>query len=159
MVAMYSPRMRRIPSSLLTHAQAILEGNRCFRYRRKFSTATLDHTFLAQCFYFPRKRMTQADMAAFAVHPEIWEIPPHEHRYVSAHFRPNEMRSYRCRFEAIVSDNNDPSTGRSTSSQVANSWRSHPHIFFFYLFLYCPCIPLTGRPSTPFFLSYPPLFH
>ncbi|CAN0510571.1 unnamed protein product, partial [Laminaria digitata] len=54
----------------------------------------------------------QADVAAFAVHPETWDIPPHEHRYVSAHFRPTEMRSYRCQFQAIVSDNTDPSTGR-----------------------------------------------
>lgn len=54
----------------------------------------------------------ETDVAAFAVHPEAWEIPPHEHRYVSAHFRPKEMRSYRCRFDAIVSDNEDPSTGR-----------------------------------------------
>lgn len=54
----------------------------------------------------------EADVAAFAVHPETWEIPPHEHRYVSAHFRPTEMRSYRCQFEAVVSDNDDLSTGR-----------------------------------------------
>lgn len=54
----------------------------------------------------------EADVAAFAVHPETWEIPPHEHRYVSAHFRPTEMRSYRCQFEAVVSDSDDPSTGR-----------------------------------------------
>ncbi|CAM9155847.1 unnamed protein product [Sphacelaria rigidula] len=54
----------------------------------------------------------EADIAAFTVHPETWEIPPHEHRYVSAHFRPTEMRSYRCRFEAIVANNDDPSTGR-----------------------------------------------
>lgn len=54
----------------------------------------------------------EADVTAFAVHPETWEIPPHEHRYVSAYFRPTEMRSYRCQFEAVVSDNDDPSTGR-----------------------------------------------
>lgn len=54
----------------------------------------------------------EADVAAFAVHPETWDIPPHEHRYVSAHFRPTEMRSYRCQFEAVVSDNDEPSTGR-----------------------------------------------
>lgn len=54
----------------------------------------------------------EADVAAFAVHPETWEIPPHEHRYVSAHFRPTEMRSYRCQFEATVSDNDNPSTGK-----------------------------------------------
>ena len=54
----------------------------------------------------------EADVAAFAVHPETWDIPPHEHRYVSAYFRPTEMRSYRCQFEAVVSDNEDPSTGR-----------------------------------------------
>lgn len=54
----------------------------------------------------------EADVTAFVVHPETWEIPPHEHRYVSAYFRPTEMRSYRCQFEAVVSDNDDPSTGR-----------------------------------------------
>ncbi len=54
----------------------------------------------------------EVDAAAFAVHPETWDIPPHEHRYVSAYFRPTEMRSYRCQFEAVVSDNDDPSTGK-----------------------------------------------
>lgn len=54
----------------------------------------------------------EADVAAFAVHPETWDIPPHEHRYVSAYFRPTEMRSYRCQFEAVVSDNDDASTGK-----------------------------------------------
>ncbi|CAM9629632.1 unnamed protein product, partial [Ectocarpus sp. 4 AP-2014] len=54
----------------------------------------------------------EADVGAFAVHPETWDIPPHEHRYVSAYFRPTEMRSYRCQFEAIVSDNIDASTGK-----------------------------------------------
>ena len=55
---------------------------------------------------------SESGMAAFAVHPETCEIPPHEHRYVSAYFRPTEMRSYSCRFEAKVVDNDDSSTGR-----------------------------------------------
>ncbi|CAM9160782.1 unnamed protein product, partial [Discosporangium mesarthrocarpum] len=55
----------------------------------------------------------EADITAFSVQPEMWEIPPHEHRYVSGYFRPTEMRSYRARFEATVADNDsEPSTGR-----------------------------------------------
>lgn len=56
--------------------------------------------------------VSDAEVTAFTVHPEMSEIPPHEHRYVSAYFRPTEMRSYRCRFEAKVLDNDNPSTGR-----------------------------------------------
>lgn len=55
---------------------------------------------------------SKADVTAFAIHPETWEIPPHEHRYVSTFFRPTEMRSYRSQFQAMVMDNDDPSTGR-----------------------------------------------
>lgn len=59
----------------------------------------------------------RADEGAFAVHPETWEIPPYEHRYVTTHFRPTEMRSYRCRFQAVVVDNDDPSTGRQGGTE------------------------------------------
>ncbi|CAM9716989.1 unnamed protein product, partial [Choristocarpus tenellus] len=54
-----------------------------------------------------------ADASAFVVQPEVWEIPPHEHRYVSTYFRPTEMRSYRAKFDATVANNDsEPSTGR-----------------------------------------------
>lgn len=43
---------------------------------------------------------------AFSVHPETWEIPPHEHRYVNIHFNPTEMKTYRSSFFAVVEDQN-----------------------------------------------------
>ena len=43
---------------------------------------------------------------AFSVHPENWEIPPHEHRYVNIHFNPTEMKTYRSSFVASVEDQN-----------------------------------------------------
>ena len=43
---------------------------------------------------------------AFSVHPENWEIPPHEHRYVNIHFNPTEMKTYRSSFLATVEDQN-----------------------------------------------------
>ncbi|KAG5176524.1 hypothetical protein JKP88DRAFT_136887, partial [Tribonema minus] len=42
--------------------------------------------------------------AAFTVQPAQWDIPPHEFRYVTVHFRPLEMRAYRGRFVAAVTN-------------------------------------------------------
>jgi len=46
------------------------------------------------------------DLAAFslATDSDVVEIGPHEHFYVPVHFKPTEMRSYRCNFKAVVSD-------------------------------------------------------
>eukprot|EP01033_Poteriospumella_lacustris_P008315 gene8315-5998_t len=41
---------------------------------------------------------------AFTVHPEIWEIPPHEYRFVNVYFNPTEMKSYRSFFLAEIDD-------------------------------------------------------
>lgn len=40
----------------------------------------------------------------FSVQPEVWDIPPHEHRYVSVYFKPCEIKSYRAVFAADVED-------------------------------------------------------
>jgi hypothetical protein len=40
----------------------------------------------------------------FSVQPEVWDIPPHEHRYVSVYFKPSEIKSYRAVFAAEVED-------------------------------------------------------
>jgi len=44
------------------------------------------------------------DVDVFTVQPTSWEIPPHEYRYVSVYFRPQEMRQYRSTFLATVAD-------------------------------------------------------
>lgn len=41
-------------------------------------------------------------VSAFTVHPELWDIPPHEYRYVNIYFNPTEIKSYRSIFEAEV---------------------------------------------------------
>ena len=57
---------------------------------------------------------------AFIVQPEIWEIPPHEHRYVTVYFRPTEIKSYRGVFFAEVEDginlNSGPGSGPGSGS-------------------------------------------
>ena len=42
--------------------------------------------------------------SAFTVQPQVWEIPPHEHRYVNIHFNPTELKTYRAVFSATVED-------------------------------------------------------
>ena len=38
----------------------------------------------------------------FSVQPEVWDIPPHEHRFVSIYFNPTEIKSYKSVFLAEV---------------------------------------------------------
>jgi len=47
---------------------------------------------------------TSKDALAFSVQPSSWDIPPHEHRYVSVFFNPKEMSSYTSFFKALVVD-------------------------------------------------------
>ena len=42
--------------------------------------------------------------SAFTVQPEVWDIPPHEHRYVTVYFNPLEIKNYRAVFTAEVAD-------------------------------------------------------
>ena len=42
--------------------------------------------------------------SAFTVQPEVWDIPPHEHRYVTVYFNPLEIKNYRAVFTADVAD-------------------------------------------------------
>ncbi|ETV98760.1 hypothetical protein H310_08827 [Aphanomyces invadans] len=44
----------------------------------------------------------------FTVQPSVWDIPPHEHRYVNVHFKPVAMRMYHAVFTASVVDGADP---------------------------------------------------
>lgn len=54
---------------------------------------------------------TIPDSMPFIVQPEVWEIPPHEHRFVNIYFNPAEMKLYRYSFMAIVEDSpNSPSS-------------------------------------------------
>ena len=39
---------------------------------------------------------------AFTVHPESWDIPPHEYRFVNVYFNPVEIKTYRSVFNAEV---------------------------------------------------------
>ena len=44
--------------------------------------------------------------SVFTVQPEIWDIPPHEYRYVNIYFKPTEMKNYRGVFFGEVDDSN-----------------------------------------------------
>lgn len=48
--------------------------------------------------------VSDASSMAFAVQPEVWEIPPHEHRFVNVYFNPTEIKSYRSVFLAEIDD-------------------------------------------------------
>ena len=56
-----------------------------------------------------------AASSAFVVQPQTWDIPPHEHRFVSVYFNPTEIKSYRSIFHAEVD------YGGSTSTAVSKS--------------------------------------
>ncbi|RHY53725.1 hypothetical protein DYB38_002829 [Aphanomyces astaci] len=58
------------------------------------------------------KEKVDEDANAFSVQPSVWDIPPHEHRYVNVHFKPTAMRMYRALFTASVVDGADPATSR-----------------------------------------------
>ncbi|OQR81932.1 hydrocephalus-inducing protein, partial [Thraustotheca clavata] len=47
---------------------------------------------------------------AFTVQPTVWDIPPHEHRYVNVHFKPTGITKYHALFAANVDDGADPTT-------------------------------------------------
>ena len=49
---------------------------------------------------------------AFIVQPEVLDIPPHEHRYVSVYFKPTEIKSYRAVFFAEVDDGGSTTTAK-----------------------------------------------
>jgi hypothetical protein len=40
--------------------------------------------------------------SAFSVFPGSWDIPPHEHRFVSVHFKPSQLKVYKAQFTASV---------------------------------------------------------
>ena len=44
----------------------------------------------------------------FSVTPHSWDIPPHEHRFVSVHFNPLEINTYRADFFATVDTGSGP---------------------------------------------------
>ena len=54
--------------------------------------------------------------SAFSVHPEMWLIPPHEHRFVNVYFNPTEIKSYRDVFLAEV-DYEGSSSDRGPNGQ------------------------------------------
>jgi hypothetical protein len=51
--------------------------------------------------------------AAFTVQPSVWEIPPHESRFVNIYFNPAEIKNYRASFCAVVD-----TAGSTTSAPV-----------------------------------------
>jgi hydrocephalus-inducing protein len=53
----------------------------------------------------------------FSVMPEVWEIPPHEHRFVSVYFNPSELKTYKASFEANV-DTGDSSVDKKQSTSL-----------------------------------------
>ena len=57
----------------------------------------------------------------FTVQPEVWEIPPHEHRFVNVYFNPLEIKTYKAVFVAKVED---AGTQTSASSKISQSGSS-----------------------------------
>lgn len=57
----------------------------------------------------------------FTVHPEVWEIPPHENRFVNIYFNPLEIKTYRSVFVAKV---DDAGTQTSTTSKISQAGSS-----------------------------------
>ena len=57
----------------------------------------------------------------FAVHPQTWDIPPNEHRYVNIYFNPTELKTYNAEFTATVDlgSNTDSSTIQRSISDVS----------------------------------------
>jgi hydrocephalus-inducing protein len=60
----------------------------------------------------------------FTVQPESWDIPPHEHRYVSVYFNPSEIKTYRAVFFAEVDDEGSTSTSAAKRQPIAGSGTS-----------------------------------
>jgi hypothetical protein len=61
----------------------------------------------------------------FTAQPSVWEIPPHESRFVNIYFNPTEMRSYRATFSAVVD-----TAGSTTSAPVKFSAGSGKQLTF-----------------------------
>ncbi|CAK4295658.1 unnamed protein product [Aphanomyces euteiches] len=57
---------------------------------------------------FSIKEVEEHDPPIFTVQPSVWDIPPHEHRYVNVYFKPTSMRMYHALFTATVDDGADP---------------------------------------------------
>ena len=47
----------------------------------------------------------------FVVQPTQWEVPPHEHRYVTVYFHARELREYRAVFLATVAEQSEDAIG------------------------------------------------
>lgn len=70
-----------------------------------------------------------AVVPSFSVHPESWDIPPHEFRFVNVYFNPTEIKSYTGVFIAEVDDEGStatvtlskPQTGKYLTFDVAGS--------------------------------------
>ncbi|OQR91449.1 hydrocephalus-inducing protein [Achlya hypogyna] len=63
--------------------------------------------------HFAIKAPTDKDDAGastFMVQPAVWDIPPHEHRYVNVHFKPTSIAMSHALFTATVDDGADPTT-------------------------------------------------
>ncbi|KAF0682818.1 Aste57867_25117 [Aphanomyces stellatus] len=59
---------------------------------------------------FAIKETEEHNPPTFTVQPSVWDIPPHEHRYVNVHFKPTAMRMYHALFSATVEDGADPTS-------------------------------------------------
>ena len=57
----------------------------------------------------------------FTVQPEVWEIPPHEHRFVNIYFNPLEIKTYKSVFVAKVDDAGTQTSATSKISQSGSS--------------------------------------
>ncbi len=61
--------------------------------------------------HFAVKNKNGQDAGVFTVQPEVADLPPHEHRYISVYFKPTMMKTYNATFTAVVEDGKDPETG------------------------------------------------
>ncbi|KDO23200.1 hypothetical protein SPRG_10008 [Saprolegnia parasitica CBS 223.65] len=58
----------------------------------------------------PTESKDESGVGMFTVQPTVWDIPPHEHRYVNVHFKPTSITTYHALFAAVVDDGADPSS-------------------------------------------------
>ena len=58
----------------------------------------------------------------FTVHPQTWDIPPNEHRYVNIYFNPTELKTYNAEFTATVDlGTTDSSTIQRSTSGITST--------------------------------------
>ena len=62
------------------------------------------------------------------VHPSRLDVPPHEHRYVTAYFAPTAIGNYAATFEANVVDGGDPKTKQFACDIVGEGTLPHVSI-------------------------------